>query len=83
MAKSPHKYKTYNMTEQTIPASYEAAYEELENIAVAIENDELSIDLLSEKVARAAYLVQFCQDKLRKADEDVKKIMDQMKNIQG
>ena len=71
------------MTEQTIPASYEAAYEELENIAVAIENDEISIDLLSEKVARAAYLVQFCQDKLRKAEEDVKKIMDQMKNIQG
>ncbi len=69
------------MTEQTIPASYEAAYEELENIAVAIENDEISIDLLSEKVARAAYLVQFCQDKLRKADEDVKKIMDLMKNI--
>lgn len=71
------------MTEQTIPANYEAAYEELENIAVAIDNDEISIDLLSEKVARAAFLVQFCQDKLRKADEDVKKIMDQMKNIQG
>jgi exodeoxyribonuclease VII small subunit len=71
------------MTEQAIPASYEAAYEELEKIALAIDNDEISIDLLSEKVARAAFLVQFCQDKLRKADEDVKKIMDQMKNIQG
>ena len=43
MAKSPHKYKTYNMIEQAIPASYEAAYEELENIAVAIENDEISL----------------------------------------
>ncbi len=71
------------MTEPIVPASYEAAFEELENIAQAIENDEISIDLLSQKVERAAYLVQFCQDKLRKADEDVKKIMEQMKNIQG
>ncbi len=71
------------MTEQPTPASYEAAFEELETIAVAIENDEISIDLLSQKVERAAYLVQFCQEKLRKAEEDVKKIMDQMKNLPG
>lgn len=71
------------MNEQPIPDSYEAAFGELEAIAVAIENDEISVDLLSQKVERAAYLVQFCQDKLRKADEDVKKIMEQMKNIQG
>jgi exodeoxyribonuclease VII small subunit len=67
----------------SLPNTYEAAYEELLQIAKAIESDEISIDQLSSQVARAAQLVQFCQDKLRQAEKDVASVIEQMKPSQG
>ena len=70
-------------SEKPISVSYESAYEELLEISKAIENDSISIDQLSEKVARAAELVAFCQEKLKKAENDVSKVIDQMKPSQS
>jgi exodeoxyribonuclease VII small subunit len=67
----------------SLPATYEAAYDELLQIAKAIESDEISIDALSTQVARAALLVNFCQEKLRQAEKDVASVIDQMKPNQG
>ena len=54
---------------------YEAAYAELQSIATKMENDELDIDQLSEKLKRAQELIKLCKDKLTKTDEEIKKIL--------
>jgi len=56
--------------------SYAQAMEKLENIVSAVEKDELDIDQLSEKLKEAQKLVSFCKDKLYKADEEIRKIME-------
>ncbi|WP_321438751.1 exodeoxyribonuclease VII small subunit [uncultured Bacteroides sp.] len=56
--------------------SYAQAMEKLEDIVSAVEKDELDIDQLSEKLKEAQKLVRFCKDKLYKADEEIKKIME-------
>lgn len=61
--------------------TYAQAMEKLENIVAAVENDELDIDQLSDKLQEAQKLVAFCKDKLYKADEDIKKIILNMKDI--
>jgi len=56
--------------------SYAQAMEKLEDIVSAVEKNELDIDQLSEKLKEAQKLVRFCKDKLYKADEEIKKIME-------
>ncbi len=54
---------------------YTEAYTELEEIVGEIENGEISVDELSEKVKRAAYLIKICKEKLTSTEEDVSKIL--------
>jgi exodeoxyribonuclease VII small subunit len=42
-----------------------------------IENGELDVDLLSEKVKEATRLIKLCKEKLYKADEEVKKVLEE------
>ncbi len=56
--------------------TYEAAVEELNEIVQALEQEITSIDQLSEKVKRAAELVQFCKEKLRVTEQDVQNLLD-------
>jgi len=58
--------------------TYEAAYEELKTIAEEIENESVPVDILAEKVKRAALLIEFCQEKLRSTESEVNKIIKQM-----
>jgi exodeoxyribonuclease VII small subunit len=58
--------------------TYESAYRELQQIAKDIETESVSVDVLSEKVKRAAELIAFCQEKLRKTEVEVGKIIEQM-----
>jgi len=51
--------------------SYKDAFEELNNIAQSLENDELEIDTLAKKIKRANELVKYCKEKLRAIEEDV------------
>lgn len=60
--------------------TYEAAYNELEQIADEIENDTVSVDVLAEKVKRAAELIAFCQAKLTATETEVNKIIARMDN---
>lgn len=59
-------------------ATYESAYRELQVIAKEIENETVSVDVLAEKVKRAAELITFCQNKLRSTELEVGKIIEQM-----
>jgi exodeoxyribonuclease VII small subunit len=58
--------------------TYESAFKELEEITRAIENEAVSVDILSEKVKRASYLIEYCQKKLRQTEDEVGKIIKQM-----
>lgn len=60
--------------------TYEAAYKELESIISDIEEGEIGVDVLSEKVKRAAELIAFCKQKLAATETDVQKILDDLKD---
>jgi len=59
--------------------SYQQATEELESIVNEIENEEISVDDLSEKVKRASHLIRLCKTKLTKTEEEVSKVLEEMK----
>ena len=54
---------------------YEQAVRELEEFVERMENVELDIDQLSEKLKRANTLVKLCKDNLTKTDEEIKKLL--------
>lgn len=60
--------------------TYESAYNELLKIAKEIEDESVSIDILAEKVKRASELIAFCQKKLKTAEGDVNKIINEMED---
>jgi exodeoxyribonuclease VII small subunit len=55
--------------------NYAEAFEELQTIVAEIENGEISVDELSEKVKRATVLIKICKAKLTSTEEDVAKIL--------
>lgn len=67
------------MSKQAENTSYEAAFTELQELISDIENGEISVDQLSEKVKRASVLIKFCKDKLRATELDVEKILEDLK----
>ena len=58
--------------------TYESAFNELKDIAHEIETANVSVDVLAEKVKRAAYLSKHCQTKLRSAETEVNNIITQL-----
>ncbi len=52
--------------------SYDSALAELQELVGQLQEEVISMDDLSEKAKRAAELVKFCQDKLRKTEEELK-----------
>jgi exodeoxyribonuclease VII small subunit len=55
--------------------SYVQAFEELQRIVSEIEEGQISVDELSEKVKRAAQLIAICKTKLSSTEEDVNRIL--------
>ena len=59
--------------------TYNKSIEKLRAIVAEIERGELDIDELSRKVEEASRLIQLCKEKLFKADEEVKKILEELR----
>ena len=55
--------------------TYEEAMKRLEALAQQMENGDIAIDVLAEKLKEAQDLLKFCRDKLTKADDEVKKLL--------
>ncbi|ERI85368.1 hydrolase family protein [Bacteroides pyogenes F0041] len=55
--------------------TYTQAMERLEEIVRQIDNNELDIDVLSDKIKEANRIISFCTEKLTKADREVEKIL--------
>jgi len=56
--------------------SYDEAMQELQQIVAAIEQEEIMVDELAEKVKRASQIIQFCTKKLRQTESEVEEVMD-------
>lgn len=63
--------------------NYTEAFEELQQIVSQIEEGHISVDELSEKVKRAAFLIDICKKKLTSTEEDVNKILKDLDNVAG
>ncbi len=58
--------------------TYGDAMQELQDIMGSIENDDLDVDVLLEKVKKAATLIKFCKDKLQKTNVEIQKILNEI-----
>lgn len=56
--------------------NYEEAILQLEDIVKRMENEELSIDELTQNLKTAQQLIKLCKNKLTKVDQDIKQILD-------
>lgn len=55
--------------------TYSGAMARLEKIVSQIDNNELEIDVLAEKIKEANGIIAFCSDKLTKADKEIEKLL--------
>ena len=62
------------MTEQ----KYTEAFEELQEIVSDMEDGNISVDELAEKVNRATVLIRVCKAKLSATEGDVQKILKEL-----
>lgn len=54
--------------------TYTQAFDRLQKIVSQIESGELDIDQLADMIKEANKLIAFCNDKLTKTDEEIKKL---------
>lgn len=57
--------------------TYSQAIERLEKIVRQIDNNELDIDVLSDKIKEANEIIAFCTEKLTKADKEIEKLLEE------
>ncbi|MEM8964819.1 MAG: exodeoxyribonuclease VII small subunit [Bacteroidota bacterium] len=59
------------------PKSYQAAMQELQEIVDAVEDQNLDVDELSDKVKQALDLVKFCKDRLKSTEDALNDAFDE------
>ena len=52
--------------------TYTKAFEKLEKLVMQIENEEIQLDVLAEKVKEANELIGFCERRLREIEGEVR-----------
>ncbi len=62
--------------------NYKDAFEELQQIVTDIEEGDISVDELSEKVKRAATLIKICKKKLSSTEADVNAILKDLEDTE-
>ena len=60
------------MAKETI--TYTEAFSELQQIVQEMENADISVDELSDKIKRCTMLIKLCKDKLTKTEAEIAKI---------
>ena len=64
----------------TKKVTYNEAISEIEEILEKIENEELDVDELAEKVKRVSQLLKICKEKLQTTNEQVEEILKEMED---
>ena len=57
---------------------YNKAIKRLEEIVAKIENEEIDVDELSDKVKEAVELITACKERIEKAEMEVKRVVDDL-----
>ena len=60
--------------------TYREAFEELQQIVADMEEGDIGVDDLSEKVKRASVLIKICKKKLYHTEEDVQGILKELED---
>jgi exodeoxyribonuclease VII small subunit len=55
--------------------TYDEAFSELKEIMDALQDDEIAIESLAEKVKRATFLIKHCSSKLRDTEAEISKVV--------
>lgn len=58
--------------------NYTEAFRELQTIVAEIEDGQITVDELSEKVKRASQLIRICREKLSSTEEEVSRILQEL-----
>lgn len=58
--------------------SFSEAMEQLESVLRRIESDEIDVDQLGRELSRAAQLLEVCRKKIRRAEVEVRQIVEQI-----
>ena len=61
-----------------VELSFSEAMEELESVLRRIEGDEIDVDQLGRELGRAAQLLEVCRKKIRRAEVEVRQIVEQI-----
>ena len=64
------------MKDETV--RYRDAIEELKSILAGIEGEDVDIDDLSQKVERAAELIQLCRTRIESTEMKVRRVLDDL-----
>lgn len=59
------------------PKDYQSALTELQAILSDLQNEQVPIDTLSEKAQRAKLLLEYCRQKLRQTDVQLKGLFEE------
>ena len=62
--------------------TYTEAMKRLEAIVALIEGNELDIDALGDRLKEAQKLIKFCREKLYKADEEIRRMLDEQESVE-
>ena len=62
---------------------YREAVERLDEIISQIENEDVDVDELSLQVKEAVELIRLCKAKIDKAEIEVKKVVEELKDTKG
>lgn len=63
--------------QQNAQIKYEEAIKKLEIIARQLEQNELPIDQIADKLREAQELVNFCKEQLLSVEQEIQKIIDE------
>lgn len=65
---------------QVPETGYNDAIKEIDNIIREMQNENCDIDKLAENTRRAAALIEMCQKKLTRTEEEIQKILQSIEN---
>lgn len=61
--------------------NFKAAYNELQGISTELDDTDIDLDILVEKVKRASYLIQLCKSELKTAESEIGTIINDVSSI--
>jgi exodeoxyribonuclease VII small subunit len=63
-----------------IEINYQKAFDELQDIVSDMEDGQINVDELAQKVKRASELIRICKNKLTATEGDVQKILKELES---